>query len=95
MEITTELVNHLAQLSRLEFSAEEIENFKAEFKQTLNQVDAINNADTSKVEEKGRMIDAQKELREDEIKQGLTVKEAIKNAPDSLGGSVLIPVEIV
>ena len=95
MEITTDLVKHLSDLSRLEFDEKETENFKQEFANILKQVDKISNADVEGIEIKDEMLDAKTQLREDEIKQGLTNKEAIKNAPDSLGNSVLIPVEIV
>ena len=95
MEITTDLVKHLSDLSRLEFDEKETENFKQEFTNILKQVDKISNADVEGIEIKDEMLDAKTQLREDEIKQGLTNKEAIKNAPDSLGNSVLIPVEIV
>lgn len=95
MEITTELVNHLAELSRLEFSQAETENFKQEFAQTLAQVDKLNSADLSKVVEKSDTLDAKTQLRQDQIKQGLSVKDVTKNAPDSLGNSILVPVEIV
>lgn len=95
MEITTELVNHLAELSRLEFTQEETENFKQEFAKTLSQVDKLASADLSKVVLKDEMLDAKNELRPDEKKQGLSVKDVTKNAPDSLGNSILVPVEIV
>ncbi len=95
MEITTELVNHLAELSRLEFTQEETENFKQEFAKTLSQVDKLASADLSKVVLKDEMLDAKTELRPDEKKQGLSVKDVTKNAPDSLGNSILVPVEIV
>ena len=95
MEITTDLVKHLSDLSRLEFDEKETENFKQEFTNILKQVDKISNADVEGIEIKDEMLDAKTQLREDGIKQGLTNKEAIKNAPDSLGNSVLIPVEIV
>lgn len=95
MEITTELVNHLADLSRLEFTLEETENFKQEFAKTLAQVDKLSQVDLSKVSPQDDTLDAQTQLRSDEIKQGLSVKDVTKNAPDSLGNSILVPVEIV
>ena len=49
MEITTELVKHLAVLSKLKFTDEEIENFKGEFAKTLSYVDELQKIDTSKV----------------------------------------------
>ena len=95
MEITTNLVKHLADLSRLEFDEQETENFKQEFANILKQVDKMSDADVNGIELQEEMLDAKTQLRPDEIKQGLTNKEAIKNAPDSLGNSVLVPVEIV
>lgn len=95
MEITTELVKHLADLSRLEFNDAELENFKKEFAQTLEQVDKIEKCDLTNVQLKDEFLDAKTGLRPDEIKQGLSVKDVVKNAPDSLGNSVLVPVEIV
>ncbi len=95
MEITSELVNHLAELSRLEFTEQERENFKQEFAKTLEQVDKLAQADLSNVKIVENMLEADSQLRPDEIKQGLSVKDVVKNAPDSLGNSVLVPVEIV
>lgn len=95
MEITTDLVKHLAELSRIEFSDDEMESFKQEFAKTLQQVDKIESVDVSGVKENEKMLSAETELRPDEIKQGLTVKQVTKNAPDSLGNSILVPVEIV
>ena len=95
MEITSELVNHLAELSRLEFTEQERENFKQEFAKTLEQVDKLAQADLSNVKIVENMLEADSQLRPDEIKQGLSVKDVVKNSPDSLGNSVLVPVEIV
>ena len=95
MEITTELVNHLAVLSRLKFNEEETENFKNEFQKTLEQVDKIEKANTQNIEVSLNTLNAETDLTKDEVKQGLTVKEVTKNAPESLGGSILIPIEII
>ena len=59
MEITTELVNHLAELSRLEFSETETENFKNEFKKTLNQIEALERVNTENVEAKANVLNAE------------------------------------
>ncbi|MBQ0017579.1 MAG: Asp-tRNA(Asn)/Glu-tRNA(Gln) amidotransferase subunit GatC [Clostridiales bacterium] len=95
MEITTDLVKHLSNLSRLKFDEKETENFKEEFAKTMTQIDKIEKANLDGIEIENVSLDAKQELRADEVKQGLTVKEVVKNAPDSLGGSILIPVEII
>ena len=94
MEITTKLVNHLAELSRLEFSDEETENFKNEFAKTLDQIEKLESADTSKVETKSKILDAETELKVDEAHQSLSKQDAIKNAPETMGSSVAVPMMV-
>ena len=90
MEITTELVKHLANLSRLNFNEDEIENFKKEFTQTLNQIDELQSVDTENVEFYNRIIDAE-DLREDVVKPSLTNEEVLKNAPKKSRGAIVVP----
>ena len=94
MEITTELVNHLAELSRLEFSAEETENFKDEFAKTLNQIEALEKADTTNVEMQSTILNAETELKEDKPHQSLQKVDAIKNAPETMGSSIAVPMMV-
>lgn len=94
MEITTELVNHLAELSRIEFSQEETENFKNEFKKTLQQIEMLENADTSNVEVKSTILNAETELDADEPHQSLSKDDATKNAPETMGSSISVPMMV-
>jgi|LGVF01.2.fsa_nt_gb aspartyl-tRNA(Asn)/glutamyl-tRNA(Gln) amidotransferase subunit C len=86
MEITTDLVKHLANLSRLKFTETEIESFKAEFEKTLQYVDQIQNVDTSAVKAEDNSRDAKFETRKDEIKKSLENSVAVQNAPEKQGG---------
>jgi len=72
MEITIDLVKHLANLSRLNFSDDELENFKNEFVQTLNQIDELQSVDTDNVVPYSNLIDAE-DLREDTIKPTMEI----------------------
>jgi aspartyl-tRNA(Asn)/glutamyl-tRNA(Gln) amidotransferase subunit C len=94
MEITTELVNHLAELSRIEFSQEETENFKNEFKKTLQQIEMLENADTSNVEVKSTILNAETELDADEPHQSLSKDDATKDAPETMGSSISVPMMV-
>ena len=86
MEITTELVKHLANLSRLKFSSEELENFKHEFEKTMEHVDKLQSVDTSKVNENTRTLNAKTELRVDEVKESLKQEVALQEAPEKAYG---------
>ena len=94
MEITTELVNHLSELSRIEFSQEETENFKNEFKKTLQQIEMLENADTSNVEVKSTILNAETELDADEPHQSLSKDDATKDAPETMGSSISVPMMV-
>ena len=94
MEITTELVNHLAELSRLEFDEKQTENFKTEFAQTLQQMETLAKVDTTAVELKQAKLNAQTELSPDQVKTGLKKEDITKNAPDTVGSSIAVPMMV-
>lgn len=94
MEITTELVNHLAELSRLEFTAEETENFKHEFAQTMEQIEKLENANLSVAGKEQCALDAEQELKQDVQGESLKKDEVIKNAPDTMGSSIAVPMMV-
>ena len=94
MEITTELVKHLAELSRLEFNDEQTEKFKAEFQKTLEQMEQLNKLNTTNVQLKQDNLNAETQLKVDEPKQSLTKEEVIKNAPENMGNSIAVPMMV-
>lgn len=94
MEITTELVNHLAELSRLEFNDAETESFKLEFTKTLEQMKTLNSVDTSLVELKQKKLNAQSQLSPDVACQGVKKDDITKNAPETLGASIAVPMMV-
>ena len=94
MEITTELVNHLAELSRLEFTAEETENFKQEFAKTLDQIQTLEDANLENYDQDQNVLDAEQDLKEDVAGESLKKDEAIKNAPDTMGSSISVPMMV-
>lgn len=91
MEITNELVEHLATLSRLEFSQEEKENFKKDFGNIINYINQIEKVNVDGIELNKTKLNAMCDLREDEIKQSLPVSLVTKNAPKSMGGAIVVP----
>ena len=94
MSITIEDVKKLAKLSRLEFSDEEALQFVDELTATLAQVDAINKVDVSQVDLFEKTVNADTELRADEIKPSLPVEQIVANAPDKKDGAFLVPITV-
>ena len=94
MSITIEDVKKLAKLSRLEFNEEETKQFVQELSATLEQVEAINKVDVSKVDLIEKTVNADTELRADVIKQSLTAEQIVANAPESQDGAFLVPITV-
>lgn len=95
MSITIQEVKKLAKLSRLEFLDSEAEQFVGEFDAILQQVDAINKVDVSKVDLLEDTIDADTQLRADEVRDSLPASVILENAPASEDTAFLVPVTVV
>lgn len=81
MDISNELIDKLADLSKLEFDGEDKERIKTDLVQITAFFEELNKVDTEGVEPLIFMSDAVNVLREDVVKEELTHEEALKNAP--------------
>ena len=81
MEITDEIVNRIATLSKLEFQGEAREKIKADMNKMLQFCEKLNAIDTEGVKPLIHMSDEVNVLREDVVVQEITQVEALKNAP--------------
>jgi aspartyl-tRNA(Asn)/glutamyl-tRNA(Gln) amidotransferase subunit C len=81
MEITDELVEHIAHLARLEFEGDKKDAIKSDLTKIIGFVDQLGEVDTEGVEPLIFMTDAINVLREDEVKETITQVQALKNAP--------------
>ena len=80
MEVTTEIIDHLAHLSRLEFTGVQKERIKSDLTKIIGFVDQLSSVDTNGVEPLIFMTDSINVLREDIQKDTITQAEALKNA---------------
>ena len=82
MSITKKDVEYIAQLARLRFKDEELENFTSQLNEILNYVDKLNELDTENVEPLSHPVEEFNKFRDDELKPSIEREEALKNAPD-------------
>lgn len=80
MEITDDLIDHIAHLSRLNFEGSEKDVMKGDMENIIGFIDQLNAVNTDDVDPLIFMSDAINVLREDEIKQNITQNDALKNA---------------
>jgi aspartyl-tRNA(Asn)/glutamyl-tRNA(Gln) amidotransferase subunit C len=81
MDINDEMVDHLANLAKLNFNAEEKVNIKNDLNRILTYFEKLNEVDTTGVEPLIFMSENVNVLREDIAHQEIGKKEALANAP--------------
>ena len=82
-------LEHLAELSKLEFSPEQLQNFHEKFEDLLNLVEKVRGCDIAG-ERKLKVI-SMNDLREDEVIPSTSVEKLLKNAPETKKDSVTVP----
>lgn len=80
-KIDINTVDRLAHLARLEFGAEEKERIAGEMNRMLVFIEKLNELDTENISPLIYMCDEVNTLRADEVKETITQKEALSNAP--------------
>ena len=81
MKINAETVDKIANLARLEVSDTEKAGLIEDMNSILNFMSKLNEVDTAGVEPLIYLTEEVNNTREDEIKQVITHKEALMNAP--------------
>jgi aspartyl-tRNA(Asn)/glutamyl-tRNA(Gln) amidotransferase subunit C len=81
MKIDNELVDRLAELSKLEFDEQAKEGIKKDLQKILNLVEKLEEIDVEGIEPLVYMTDEKNVLRHDVVKDTVTKEEALSNAP--------------
>ena len=85
-EITPDLVRHLASLSRILVTDEEVEKLAGELGVIVGAVAEVNKAVSGDVVPTSHPIPMSNVFREDEVRPSLSQQEALSGAPDSADG---------
>ncbi|WP_251716470.1 Asp-tRNA(Asn)/Glu-tRNA(Gln) amidotransferase subunit GatC [Lactobacillus agrestimuris] len=96
MEITEELIKHVAELSRLEFSDDEVETYTKQMDSIINMANELSEVDTEGVEETVQVVDRDTVFREDKPEhwQGQNRETLMENVPEKANGFIKVPVII-
>jgi len=82
MSVSRKDVEHIAELARLKFNDEELENFTNQLNEILTYVDKLNELNTENVEPLSHPIENNNVFRDDKVKPSVSKEEALKNAPE-------------
>lgn len=91
MSITIKDVEHVANLARLELSAEEKEVFTGQLNAILKYAEKLNELDTADVQPTTHVLPITNVMREDEKRPSWPVEQVMKNAPDEEDGQFRVP----
>ena len=81
MKIDNELVEKLANLSKLEFDEQAREGIKKDLQKILDMVERLNEVNVDGIEPLIYMSDEKNVLRKDVVKDTVSKEEALLNAP--------------
>lgn len=84
-------VRHVAVLSRLKLSEDEVATFSRQLSAMLEYVEKLNELDTSDVEPTVHAVPISNVLRDDEPEEPMAVDEALANAPQREGSFYRVP----
>ena len=85
MKLSREEVLHIARLARLGISDAEVEKFREQLSNILENFEALKNVDTTNVPSTAHSIALQSVMRDDETIPSLPAEEILKNAPHREG----------
>jgi aspartyl-tRNA(Asn)/glutamyl-tRNA(Gln) amidotransferase subunit C len=91
MEVTTEMIDRLAHLARLQFNEDEKKALKTDLEKMIGFVEKLKEVDTTGVEPLLHITDAENVWREDEVDQTITKAEVLLNAPQTDGNFFKVP----
>lgn len=91
MEIKREDIEHIAKLSMLNLSDEEITRYTKDMEQIVGFANKINDIDTSEIEESAFALDAKNVFRKDEVRESFDRELLLSNAPNSNGEAYSLP----
>ncbi len=91
MKLNRKDVEHVALLSRLELSEQELDKFTGQLDAILEYIDVLNQVDTSAVEPMAHVLEIRNVMRADEVQPSLPREAALQNAPDAEDGFFKVP----
>jgi aspartyl-tRNA(Asn)/glutamyl-tRNA(Gln) amidotransferase subunit C len=91
MALTLEEVEHIAELARLELSAEEKERYRQQLSAILEYAAGLQKLDTSGIPPTSSVLPQRSALRADEPRPGLDPRDLLANAPKTERNQFRVP----
>ena len=86
MEVTKEMIAHVAELARLKLTDEEIEKFTPQLKEVIEGFSQLAAENTIGVKPSFHPIEIKNVLREDTVRNSISQEQALENAEHKKDG---------
>ncbi|MBI2646671.1 MAG: Asp-tRNA(Asn)/Glu-tRNA(Gln) amidotransferase subunit GatC [Deltaproteobacteria bacterium] len=91
MHITKQLVEHLAKLSLLELSPEEVERYTQELDSLMGYFEKLNRLDTAHIDPTFHVEPPTNVFREDEVRESFKREDLLPVFPAQEDGAIKVP----
>ena len=91
MKLNRQDIEHVALLSRLELSENDLDKYTEQLDAILEYIDVLNQVDTSGVEPMAHVLELRNVMRPDVVQPSLSQAEALSNAPEPENGFFKVP----
>ena len=91
MSLTLKEVEHIAQLARLELSAEELEHYREQLSAILDHVAQLQKLDTASIPPMSAVFSSDSHLRDDISRPSLPNEKILANAANKEQGQFKVP----
>lgn len=91
MKVTSETIEHVAELARLKLTPEEKKGLTHDMADIIEWVDRLNKLDTSGIEPMAHIMPVRNVFREDGAKPSYDREEILSNAPSRGDGCFKVP----
>lgn len=91
MTISIDDAKHVAKLARLDLAPAELELYTSQLNNILDYAQSLQKINTENIEPTYSSIEAQRELRADEVKDFNNKEKIIENGPVTSGTSFVVP----
>ncbi len=91
VSISQKEVEHVARLARLELTEPEKTLFGEQLSQILTFVGQLHEVSTEGIPPTASVVEQEAVLREDVPREGLSLEQALSNAPESRDGFFVVP----
>lgn len=91
MKISPETIRHIAKLSRIALSQEEVTLFSAEVGEVLGYIDSLSEVDTTNISPSFHAVSASNAFREDVVGEMFSQEESVQNASEHEDRAFIVP----